>query len=113
MIRGSAHVIAYARAIERPPGVDVLKPFPVPELSNHRSPECRKYVEQGLYHAMYCFSPKGYRRLAEIGTRPHHDGVPNLVVSDGPMPTQADPPSLAAEPPLGAPVPPTTKRIFG
>jgi len=122
LIRGSTHVIAYAKAIEKLSGVDVMKLFPIPELSNHKFPECRKYIEQGLYHTMYYFSPQDYRRLAEIWTGPHPDGAPNLVVSDQPIPTMAAPPSLPSEPQLGAPVPPTmepgflaevTKRIFG
>src|SRR3982751_2616560 len=106
MIRGGTHVIAYAKAIEKLSGVDVMKLFPIPELSNHKFPECRKYIEQGLYHTMYYFSPKDYRRLAEIWTGPHPDGAPNLVVSEDPIPTLASPPPAESEPPLAAAGPP-------
>jgi Mn-containing catalase len=122
LIRGSTHVIAYAKALEKLSGVDVMKLFPIPELSNHKFPECRKYIEQGIYNTMYYFSPNDYRRLAEIWTGKHPDGAPDLVVSDQPMPTLAPVPVLEAEPQLSAPVPPSmepgfieemAKRIFG
>jgi Mn-containing catalase len=44
-VRGSTHVIAFAKALEKlSGGVDVTKLFPIPELSNHQFPECRKYM---------------------------------------------------------------------
>lgn len=122
LVRGSTHVIAFAKALEKLSGVEVWKLFPIPELSNHQFPECRKYIEQGLYNTMYYFSPKDYRRLAEIWTGPHPDGAPELTVSDQPMPTIADIPEATPEPQLAAPVAPTlepgflkevAQRIFG
>ena len=122
LVRGSTHVIAFAKALEKMSGVDVTKLFPIPELSNHQFPECRKFIEQGLYNTMYYFSPKDYRGLAEIWTGKHPDGAPDLVVSDQPMPTIADPPPALPEPQLAAPVPPAmepgfleevARRIFG
>lgn len=123
LVRGSTHVIAFAKALEKlSGGVEVSKLFPIPELSNHQFRECRKYIEQGLYNTMYYFSPKDYRRLAEIWTGPHPDGAPDLEVSDQPIPTLADPPPAPPEPQLAAPVAPTLEpgfirevasRIFG
>jgi Mn-containing catalase len=122
IVRGSTHVIAFAKALEKLSGVEVWKLFPIPELSNHMLPECRKYIEQGLYNTMYYFSPQDYRRLAEIWTGPHPDGAPDLVVSDEPIPTMAPPPPAEAEPQLAAPVAPevepgfiqeVARRIFG
>lgn len=106
LVRGSTHVIAFAKALEKLSGVDVSKLFPIPDLSNHQFPECRKYIEQGLYNTMYRFSPTDYKRIGEIWTGKHPDGAPDLVVSDGPMPTLADPPQLPAEPQLASPVAP-------
>jgi Mn-containing catalase len=56
LVRGSTHVIAYAKALETlSGGVEVAKLFPIPELSTNAFPEARKYVEQGLYNTMYSF----------------------------------------------------------
>jgi Mn-containing catalase len=122
LVRGSTHVIAFAKALEKLSGVEVSKLFPIPELSTHQFPECRKYIEMGLYNTMYFFSPKDYRQLAQIWTGPHPDGAPDLVVSEDPIPTLADPPPAEAEPQLAAPAPPelepgflaeVAERIFG
>ena len=115
--------VAFAKALEKlSGGVDIAKLFPIPELSTHQFPECRKYVEMGLYHTMYYFSPSDYRRLAEVWTGAHPDGAPDLVVSEDPIPTLSDPPPAESEPQLAAPVPPpmdpgflkeVAQRIFG
>jgi Mn-containing catalase len=123
LVRGSTHVIAFAKALEKlSGGVEVSKLFPIPELSTHQFPECRKYIEMGLYNTMYYFSPQDYRRLAEVWNGPHPDGAPDLVVSDAPIPTMAPPPPAEAEPQLAAPAAPemepgfireVASRIFG
>jgi len=122
LVRGSTHVIAFAKALETLSGVEVTKLFPIPELSCHQFPECRKFIEQGLYNTMYRFSPEDYRRMSEIWKGPHPDGAPDLVVSDGPIPTLADPPVAEPEPQLASPAAPAmepgfieevAKRIFG
>lgn len=112
LVRGSTHVIAFAKALEKLSGVEVWKLFPIPELSNHQFPECRKYIEQGLYHTMYYFSPGDYRRLGEIWAGPHPDGAPDLVVSEGPIPTLASPAPAEAEPQLAAPSAPGMEPGF-
>jgi Mn-containing catalase/NAD(P)-dependent dehydrogenase (short-subunit alcohol dehydrogenase family) len=112
LVRGSTHVIAFAKALEKLSGVEVSKLFPIPELSTHQFPECRKYIEQGLYHTMYRFSPEDYRRFGEIWNGPHPDGAPDLVVSDDPIPTLAPPPEATAEPQLASPVAPTMEPGF-
>lgn len=112
LVRGSTHVIAFAKALEKLSGVDVSRLFPIPELSNHQFPECRKFIEQGLYHTMYYFSPQDYRRIGEIWNGPHPDGAPDLIVSENPMPTIADAPPAEPEPQLAAPVPPTMEPGF-
>src|SRR3954452_17839621 len=47
LVRGSTHVIAYMKALETLSGADMSKLFPIPELSTHKFPEARKYIEQG------------------------------------------------------------------
>jgi Mn-containing catalase len=122
LVRGSTHVIAFAKALEKLSGVDVSKLFPIPEVSLHQIPECEKYIQQGLYHTMYRFSPSDYTRIGEIWNGTHPDAAPDLVVADGPPPTVADPPLLPAEPQLSSPAAPpmdpgmikeVAERLFG
>jgi Mn-containing catalase len=121
LVRGSTHVIAYMKALETlSGGVEVSKLFPIPELSTHKFPEARKYIEKGLYNTMYSFSREDITKLAEIWKGPHPDGAPDLVVTNDPIPTTAPMPSLDAEPQLGAPTAPeagfikeVASRLFG
>jgi Mn-containing catalase len=121
LVRGSTHVIAYAKALEAlSGGVEVSKLFPIPELSTNAFPEARKYVEQGLYNTMYSFSQEDISKVGEIWKGSHPDGAPDLVVTNDPIPTLASIPMLHAEPQLAAPsaldpeqVKEAAERIFG
>ncbi|WP_165250925.1 manganese catalase family protein [Paludisphaera soli] len=121
LVRGSTHVIAYAKALETlSGGVEVSKLFPIPELSTDKFPEARKYVEQGLYNTMYSFSKEDISQVGEIWKGAHPDKAPDLVVTNDPIPTIADIPVFPAEPQLAAPsaldpeeVKDAAKRIFG
>ena len=110
-MRGSTHVIAYAKALETlSGGVEVAKLFPIPELSTNQFPEARKYVEQGLYNTMYSFSQEDISAVGEIWKGPHPDGAPDLVVTNDPIPTTAPIPKFEAEPQLAAPSASTPNR---
>ncbi len=121
LVRGSTHVIAYAKALEvLSGGVEVTKLFPIPELSTNAFPEARKYVEQGLYNTMYSFSREDISKVGEIWKGSHPDGAPDLVVTNDPIPTLAPLPDYPAEPQVAAPsaldpeqVAEAAKRIFG
>ena len=121
LVRGSTHVIAYAKALEQlSGGVEVTKLFPVPELSTSAFPECRKFIEQGLYNTMYSFSKEDISKVGEIWKGAHPDGAPDLVVTNDPIPTLADLPDFHAEPQVAAPsvldpeqVKEAAARIFG
>jgi Mn-containing catalase len=121
LVRGSTHVIAYAKALETlSGGVEVAKLFPIPELSTNAFPEARKYVEQGLYNTMYSFSQEDISAVGEIWRGSHPDGAPDLVVTNDPIPTTAPIPDFHAEPQLAAPsaldpeqVKEAADRIFG
>lgn len=120
LVRGSTHVIAYAKALETLSGIEVSKLFPIPDLSTDAFPEARKYVEQGLYNTMYSFSREDISKVGEIWKGPHPDGAPDLVVTNDPIPTLAPIPALHAEPQLAAPavvepglVEEAAERIFG
>ena len=121
LVRGSTHVIAYAKALEvLSGGVEVTKLFPIPELNNDAFPETRKYIEQGLYNTMYSFSREDISAVGAIWKGAHPDGAPDLVVTNDPIPTIADMPPFPAEPQVAAPsalepgmVEAAAKRIFG
>jgi Mn-containing catalase len=122
LVRGSTHVIAYAKALEELSGVEVSKLFPIPELSNDAFPESRKYIEQGLYNTMYNFTQEDISAIGQIWKGAHPDGAPDLVVTNDRIPTMADLPPMPAEPQLAAPaadvvepglVQEAAKRIFG
>jgi Mn-containing catalase len=121
LVRGSTHVIAYAKALESlSGGVEVAKLFPIPELSTNKFPEARKYVEQGLYNTMYSFSQEDISRVGEIWKGTHPDGAFDLEVTNDPIPTMAPLPAYHAEPQVAAPsaldpehVKEAAKRIFG
>ena len=124
LVRGTVHVFAYSKAMEKlSGGVDVLKLFPVPEISTHKFPEARKYIEQGLYNKLYNFSQHDISRIAEIWNGPHPDGAPDFEVgANETIPTAVPIPNLPAEPQVGAPEPMSTdpgfvkevaNRVFG
>ncbi|WP_337174219.1 manganese catalase family protein [Paludisphaera sp.] len=122
LVRGSTHVIAYAKALEELSGVNVVKLFPIPELSNHAFPEAQKYIEQGLYNTLYNFTQEDISAISQIWKGPHPDGAPDLTVTNDPIPTIADLPALPAEPQLASPaadevepgfVQEAARRIFG
>lgn len=81
LVRGGLHVYAYALALEKITGVDVKKIMPVPDLSNAKFPEARKFMEHGLHRELYTFSPNAYLEAGLIwnGTHPE-DGSPLEVV---------------------------------
>jgi Mn-containing catalase len=119
LVRGGVHILAYAKAIEKLTGVELMKLFPVPDISNKKFPEARKIEENGEHRVIYRQSPDDYKRLAEIWTGNHpEDGQPLRVVEGAPE--GFAPPDLDEEPQLGAPlsVDPgelqeIAKRLFG
>lgn len=102
LVRGGTHIIAYAKALEKISGVDVGKLLPIPDISNDKFPESRKFIEQGLYHTLYRFSPNDYRRITEVWNGEHPELGGELKVVDGP-PEGGAVPDLDAEPQLNAP----------
>ena len=121
LVRGGVHVVAYAKALEKLTGVDVGKLLPVPEISNKRFPDAKKYEDRGLHQILFKFSPNDYTELGQIWNGAHpEDGSP-LEVKDA-IPEGATPPDLPAEPQLSAPLGPDidpelfkdiASRLFG
>ncbi len=102
LVRGGTHIIAYARALEKLTGADLGKLLPIPDISNARFPEARKFEERGLYNTMFRFSPDDYREISKIWNGPHPENGAELTVSDD-IPEGFAPPDLPAEPQLTAP----------
>jgi Mn-containing catalase len=121
LVRGGVHVVAYAKALEALTGVNVGQLLPIPDLSNDKFPDARKYQDRGLHQILFRFSPNDYRELGAIWTGSHpEDGSP-LRVEDA-IPTGAAPPDLPSEPQLTAPLGPeidpnlfkeVASRLFG
>jgi Mn-containing catalase len=121
LVRGGVHIVAYAKALEKLSGVDVGKLLPIPDVSNKKFPEARRWEEQGVHRVLYRFSPDDYRQAGQVWNGSHPEDGSALTVEDGPPSYMATPPDLPAEPQLGAPtasVEPSflkevAKRLFG
>ncbi|MEA2306785.1 MAG: Mn-containing catalase [Solirubrobacteraceae bacterium] len=85
LIRGGVHQVAYARALERLTGADLMKLFPSPRIPTDKIPECRPYLERGEHRKLYRFSPDDYREIVAVFNGPHpEDGQPLEVVDHPP-----------------------------
>jgi Mn-containing catalase len=102
LVRGGVHIVAYARALEILTGADLSKLFPVPDISNKKFPEARKWEEKGLHRIMFQWSPNDYKRVGEVWRGPHPEDGSELLV-DNTIPEGFTPPDLDEEPQLTAP----------
>lgn len=99
LVRGGVHVVAYARALEKLTGVAVTKLLPIPDLSNDKFPEAKKFMEEKMHLKLYTFSEKDYKQAGMIwdGTHPE-DGQPLEFIQGGmegfPMPDLEEEPQL-------------------
>ncbi|UTR13254.1 manganese catalase family protein [Salipaludibacillus sp. LMS25] len=86
LVRGGVHVVAYAKALEKVTGVDVMKMLPVPDLDNSKFDHAKKYEEEGSHLKLYRFSDDDYGLLNRIWTGPTPVGPPGEleVVDDVP-----------------------------
>jgi Mn-containing catalase len=121
LVRGGVHIVAYAKALEKLTGVDVGKLLPIPEISNQRFPDARKYEDRGLGQILFRFSPEDYTQIGQIWNGPHPETGKPLTVEDA-IPQGAPAPELPAEPQLSAPLGPEidpamfkeiASRLFG
>ena len=102
LVRGGVHIVAYARALEKLTGVDVGKLLPVPDISNKKFPEAKKWEDKGLHRIMFQWSPNDYKRVGEVWRGPHPEDGSELLV-DNTIPEGFAPPDLDEEPQLTAP----------
>jgi Mn-containing catalase len=120
LVRGGVHIVAYAKALEELTGVAVGKLLPIPDISNARFADAKKYQDRGLHQILFRFSPDDYRQISEIWKGEHpEDGSPLRVEE---APEGFTPPDLPGEPQLTAPLGPdidsemfrdVAARLFG
>jgi Mn-containing catalase len=82
LVRGGVHQVAYARALERLTGADLMKLFPSPRIPTDKIPECQPHIKRGDHLRLYRFSPDDYRELAAVFNGPHPETGEELVVED-------------------------------
>src|SRR3954466_1109089 len=95
LVRGGVHQVAYARAIERLTGADLMKLFPTPRIPTEKIPECRPHLKRGEHLKLYRFSYEDFHEAKAVFNGPHPETGEPLVVADEPHPVGA----LAHDPP--------------
>jgi Mn-containing catalase len=102
LVRGGVHQVAYARALERLTGADLMKLFPTPRIPTEKIPECKPHLERGDHLRLYRFSASDYHELAAVWNGPHPETMEELVVVEEP-PEGALPMDLPPQPATFAP----------
>jgi Mn-containing catalase len=102
LVRGGVHQIAYARAVERLTGADLMKLFPSPRIPTDTIPECQPHIQRGDHRRLYRFSPNDYREIVAVFNGPHPETGEDLVVVDE-APAGFPAPDLPPQPDVFAP----------
>jgi Mn-containing catalase len=84
LVRGGVHQVAYARALEKLTGVDMMKAFPAPRIPTAKIPECQPHIKANLHRTLYRFSTTDYHEIAAVFNGPHPETGEDLVVAQGP-----------------------------
>jgi Mn-containing catalase len=103
LVRGGVHQVAYARAVERLTGSDLMKMFPSPRIPTDKIPECRPHLERGEHTRLYRFSPGDFQELAAVFTGPHPETGEPLGIAEDIHPAGAPAHDLPPEPGVFAP----------
>jgi len=82
LVRGGVHQVAYARAVERLTGADLMKLFPSPRIPTDKIPESQPHLAKGEHLKLYRFSPSDYQELAAVFNGPHPETGDELTVVD-------------------------------
>jgi Mn-containing catalase len=82
LVRGGVHQVAYARALERLTGADLMKLFPSPRIPTDKIPECQPHIKRGEHLKLYRFSPNDYQELAAVFNGPHPETGEELVIAE-------------------------------
>jgi Mn-containing catalase len=103
LVRGGVHQVAYARALERLTGADLMKLFPSPRIPTDRIPECQPHIRRGEHTKLYRFSKDAYTEAGAVFNGPHPETGDELQVADEPHPQGAPAHDLPAQPAVFAP----------
>jgi Mn-containing catalase len=103
LVRGGVHQVAYARALERITGAELMKLFPSPRIPTDKIPECRPHLDRGEHLKLYRFSEQAYREVAAVFSGPHPETGEELVVATEPHPEGAPAHDLPPQPAVFAP----------
>ncbi len=102
LCRGGVHQIAYARALEKLTGADLMKLFPSPRIPTDKIPECQPHIERGEHRKLYRFSLSDYLELAAVFNGPHPETGEELEVVHE-APEGVPPMDLPSQPDVFAP----------
>ena len=105
LVRGGVHQVAYARALERLTGADLMKLFPSPRIPTDKIPECQPHIKKGLHRTLFRFSPDDFQEVKAVFNGPHPETGEDLIVSDEPAPEGAPAFDLPAQEAVFAPGP--------
>jgi len=105
LVRGGVHQVAYARALERLTGADLMKLFPSPRIPTDKIPECQPHIKRGEHLKLYRFSPNDFLELAAVFNGPHPETGEELMIAEEPHPEGAPAFDLPAQPAVFAPGP--------
>jgi Mn-containing catalase len=105
LVRGGVHQVAYARAIERLTGADLMKMFPSPRIPTEKIPECQPHIKRGEHLKLYRFSPDDLKEIAAVFNGPHPETGEDLQIADEIQPEGAPPFDLPSQPAVFAPAP--------
>jgi Mn-containing catalase len=103
LVRGGVHQVAYARALERLTGADLMKLFPTPRIPTDKIPECRPHIQRGEHLRLYRFSQDAYQEVRAVFNGSHPETGEELVVADDPQPAGAPAHDLPAQTAVFAP----------
>jgi Mn-containing catalase len=102
LVRGGVHQVAYARAVEKLTGADLMKMFPSPRIPTDKIPECQPHIQRGDHLRIYRFSPEDYKEIVAVFNGPHPETGEALEVVDH-APEGAPPVDLPPETDVFAP----------
>jgi Mn-containing catalase len=103
LVRGGVHQVAYARALERLTGADMMKLFPSPRIPTDKIPECQPHIERGEHLKLYRFSEEAFREVGAVFNGPHPETGEELSVAEEPHPEGAPATDLPPQPAVFAP----------
>src|ERR1700761_8612203 len=105
LVRGGVHQVAYARALERLTGADLMKLFPSPRIPTDKIPECQPHIKKGLHRTLFRFSPDDFQEVKAVFNGPHPETGEDLIVADEPAPEGVPAFDLPAQEAVFAPGP--------